>query len=84
MDNNPHIAQNAIALIARDTALAKIWGPGRADLETFRSIIGAGPGWVGRLKKAVKAGVVPAIAAAAVFQRVSTEFSEDARHRNRR
>jgi len=77
MDNNPYIAQNALDLIARDKGLAKIWGPGRADLETFRSIIGAGPGWVGRLKKAVKKGIVPAIAAAAVFQRVSVEFTED-------
>jgi len=77
MDNNPYIAQNALDLIARDKDLAKIWGPGRADLKTFRKIIGAGPGWVGRLKKAVKAGTVPAIAAAAVFQKVSTEFSED-------
>jgi len=32
-------------------------------LQTLREIVGAGPGWVGRLKTAIAAGTVPALAA---------------------
>ena len=63
MDNNPYIAKNALNYIERDKGLEKLFGPGRKDLQTLREIVGAGPGWVGRLKTAIAAGTVPALAA---------------------
>ena len=65
-DNNPFIAENALKYIARDKDLAKQFGTTvRKDLQTLRSIIASGPGWVGRLESAVKkGGIVPGVAAA--------------------
>lgn len=68
MDKNPHIAQVALNYIARDKKLSKSFGPGRKDLQTLREIIGAGPGWVGRVKEAIKAGIVPALGGMAILK----------------
>ena len=77
-DNNPFIAENALNYIARDKDLAKQFGTTvRKDLQTLRSIIASGPGWVGRLEAAVKkGGIVPGIAAAFLGAAYASNQSE--------
>lgn len=62
MDRNPYLAQNALARISRDTEYSAKYGASREDIQNARKIIGEGPGWVGRLKAAVKKGaILPAV-----------------------
>jgi len=66
--NNPYIPGNAAARAARDVDWQNQWGAVRPDLQTARGIIGQGPGWVDRLRKARAAGVsLPAIGAGALM-----------------
>ena len=63
MDNNPDIPKNALARLERDESLAAKYGATREDIQNARRIIGEGPGWIGRLKKALESGaVLPALA----------------------
>lgn len=64
-DNNPYIPANALARMERDAEYAAQYGATRQDIQNARRIIGEGPGWVGRLEKALKDGVLlPALGAA--------------------
>ena len=60
MNRNPYLGDIALNYIERDKDLAKIFGPGRKDLELFRRIVASGPGWVDRLMKDMSKGVLPA------------------------
>ena len=67
MDNNPHIPQIALNKLERDEKYAEKYGATREDVQNLRRIIGEGPGWMDRLKKALQAGVVlPALAVLAM------------------
>jgi hypothetical protein len=67
-DNNPYIPQNALSRAERDDQWVKKWGVTRQDIQNARRIIGEGPGWIGRLEKALKNGaVLPAVAGAAIL-----------------
>jgi hypothetical protein len=64
-NNNPLLAEQALAKIARDEDWAKRWGPQRQDIINARKIVAGGKGWVDRLEEALKTGAVslPAVAA---------------------
>jgi hypothetical protein len=65
VDQNPKIPLAALDRMERDYKQAGLWGPIREDIQNARRIIGEGPGFIGRLKKAVAAGaILPAIAVA--------------------
>jgi len=66
-DNNPHLAENALNRLQRDKDWSSKWGGTREDIQTARSVIAGGPGWVGRLEKLVKKGVLPAALVGAVL-----------------
>jgi len=64
-NNNPHIAERALARLERDEDWAKAWGVPREDIQNARRIIGQGKGGIDRLDAALKAGaILPAVAAA--------------------
>jgi hypothetical protein len=60
MNRNPYLGDIALNYIERDKDLAKIFGPGRKDLERFRRVVASGPGWVDKLMKDMSKGVLPA------------------------
>lgn len=60
-DNNPYIAKNSLDRLLRDKKWSKKWGPVRKDIQKARQIISEGPGWVGKLEKLVKKGVLPSV-----------------------
>lgn len=65
LDNNPSIPERALAKMERDADFAAQHGAAREDVQNARRIIGEGPGWVGRLREALKNGqVLPGLAAA--------------------
>jgi hypothetical protein len=56
-----------LARLERDEQWAATWGATRADIQNARKIIGDGPGWIGRLRVAVRRKeILPAIATALV------------------
>ena len=62
LDRNPNLPDRMLGLMERDAAFAKQYGGARKDIETARGIIAEGPGWVDRLKKAMKDGtILPAV-----------------------
>ena len=70
MNDNPAIPKAAVDRIARDKELQSKYGATRSDIEAAREIIGKGPGWLDRLEKAVKSGVIlPSFAAGLVLMR---------------
>jgi hypothetical protein len=66
-NNNPYIAERALAKLERDQTWSKEWGAPREDIQNFRRIVGSGPGWVDRMEAALKAGAILPAAAAAFF-----------------
>ena len=67
LDKNPAVPQAALARLERDEAWSKKWGATRQDIQNLRRIVGEGPGWVKRLRLAVRNGAVLPAAAAAIF-----------------
>lgn len=64
-DQNPYLAERALAKVARDDAQVAKWGATREDIQNARKIIGDGPGWIGRLEEGLKNGtLLPALGAA--------------------
>jgi hypothetical protein len=62
-NNNPYIAERALAKLARDEAAAAKLGATRKDLQNARRVIGDGPGWIDRLEEGLKRGAfLPSIA----------------------
>ena len=78
LDNNPYIPQNALARISRDKAFSIKHGSTRADIENARTIIGKGPGWVGRLEKALKTGAILPAIAFVIFQSFDQDQAQPA------
>ena len=77
IDNNPYIAEVALNKLELDESLAARLGGTREDVQNARRIIGEGPGFLGRLRAAVGAGVVlPAIAAFVVYSPAMQEGSQ--------
>lgn len=77
IDNNPYIAEVALNKLELDESLAARLGGTREDVQNARRIIGEGPGFLGRLRTAVGAGVVlPAIAAFVVYSPAMQEGSQ--------
>jgi hypothetical protein len=69
LDQNPMIPKVALNRLARDKDYAAQYGVTREDLTNAREIIGSGPGWVGRLRKALAAGaILPGIGFALLYQ----------------
>lgn len=67
LDSNPAVPQGALARLERDEQWSKAWGATRADIQNARKIIGEGPGWIGRLRMAVRRKeILPAIATALI------------------
>lgn len=69
LDQSAEIPKGALARMERDAELVPRYGATRADVQKLREIVGEGPGWLGRLRSALEAGVVlPGIAAALLSQ----------------
>jgi hypothetical protein len=66
LDQNPMIPQVALNRLARDKDYAAQYGVTREDLTNAREIIGSGPGWVGRLRKALVAGAMATVPTSAL------------------
>jgi len=76
-DNNPYIPQNALNRLERDEDWKNKWGITRIDIQNARRIISQGPGWIGRLEKALKNGsVLPAVAGAAILGGAASQGGE--------
>lgn len=67
LDNNPAVPQAALDRLQRDEAWSKKWGATREDIQNLRRIVGEGPGWIKRLRLAVRNGAVLPAAAAAII-----------------
>ena len=67
LDNNPAVPQAALDRLQRDEAWSKKWGATRDDIQNLRRIVGEGPGWIKRLRLAVRNGSVLPAAAAAII-----------------
>jgi hypothetical protein len=67
LNDNPYIADVALARIARDEAWTARWGAPREDLTNLRQIMAGGKGWVDRVEAALKAGAILPATAAAIF-----------------
>ena len=57
-NNNPYIAERALARLDRDKAWADKWGAPREDIQNARRIIAEGPGGIDRLEAALKKGTI--------------------------
>jgi hypothetical protein len=57
-NNNPYIAERALAKLERDAAWASKWGAPRQDIQNARRILGEGPGGIDRLEAALKQGAI--------------------------
>jgi hypothetical protein len=64
-NNNPYLAERALAKYERDKVWAGRWGAPREDIQNLRQMVAKGPGWVDRVKAALKDGSVslPAVGA---------------------
>ena len=65
-NNNPYVAQNALARNQRDARWVKKFGNMRKDIQLARQIISEGPGWVDKFESLVKKGVLPSALAASI------------------
>ena len=63
-NQNPYLAERALARLERDEAWAKAWGAPRKDIQLARRVVADGPGWVDRIEKLIGKGLLPATAAA--------------------
>jgi hypothetical protein len=57
-NNNPYIADRALAKLERDDAWAAKWGAPREDIQNARRILSEGPGGIDRLEAALKKGAI--------------------------
>jgi hypothetical protein len=64
-NNNPYLAERALAKYERDKVWAGRWGAPREDIQNLRKMVADGPGWIDRVKDALKTGAVslPAVGA---------------------
>lgn len=67
LDNNRYIPMAAADRLERDAELQSRYGTNREDIQRARKIIAEGPGWIGRLKKALQDGAILPATAVAVF-----------------
>jgi hypothetical protein len=67
LNDNPYLAERAMARLQRDEKWAAKWGAPRDDIQNARKIIGDGPGWIDRLEAGLKSkAILPSVAAALV------------------
>lgn len=66
-NNNPYIAERALAKLDRDEAWASKWGLTRPDVQNARRILGEGPGGIDRLEAALKKGAIALPVLAALY-----------------
>jgi hypothetical protein len=57
-NNNPYIAERALAKLERDDAWASKWGATRPDIQNARRILSEGPGGIDRLEATLKKGAI--------------------------
>jgi hypothetical protein len=64
-NNNPFLAERALAKFERDQQWSARWGAPRQDIQNLRKLVGVGPGWIDRAEAALKDGSIslPAIGA---------------------
>jgi len=73
-NQNPKIPFNALARAERDQNLASTFGGTRSDIQNARRLIGKGPGWIDRLREAMKDGTIPLpVGAFALSQTIQPE-----------
>ena len=65
-NNNPYLAQNALARNERDKRWSKKFGSMRKDIQLARQIISEGPGWIDKFEALVKKGVLPSALVASI------------------
>ena len=73
INNNPYIPQVVLNKLERDENYRDQFGLVREDVQNLRRIAGEGPGFIDRLKKAVKAGTIPLPAVVALVTAMQTE-----------
>ena len=67
LDRNPAVPKAALDRLERDQAWSKKWGATREDIQNLRRLVGEGPGWIKRLRMAVRNGAVLPAAAGAII-----------------
>jgi hypothetical protein len=67
LDNNPAVPKAALDRLARDEDWSKRWGATREDIQNLRRLVGEGPGWIRRLRVAVRNGAVLPAAVGAIM-----------------
>lgn len=67
LDNNPAVPKAALDRLERDQDWSKKWGATREDIQNLRRLVGEGPGWIKRLRMAVRNGAVLPAAAGAII-----------------
>jgi hypothetical protein len=75
-NNNPYLAERALAKYDRDKAWAGRWGAPREDIQNLRQIVGTGPGWLDKVKDALKTGAVSLPAVVALLGGAATLHQE--------
>jgi len=74
INQNSKIPFNALARAERDKNLASTFGGVRSDIQNARRLIGKGPGWIDRLREAMKDGTIPLpVGAFALSQSIQPE-----------
>jgi hypothetical protein len=73
-NNNPYIAERALAKLERDKTWASKWGAPREDIQNARRILGQGPGGIDRLEAALKKGSIALPVVAAIYAAGSAEL----------
>lgn len=66
-NDNPYLAEQALAKFERDKAWAGRWGAPRQDIQNARQVVAAGKGWIDRIEAALKDGSISLPAATALL-----------------
>jgi hypothetical protein len=66
-NDNPYLAEQALAKFERDKAWAGRWGAPRQDIQNARQVVAGGKGWVDRIEAALKDGSISLPAATALL-----------------
>jgi hypothetical protein len=79
-NNNPYLAEQALAKFERDKAWAGKWGAPRQDIQNARQVVAGGKGWIDRIEAALKDGSISLPAAAALLSGAAAMRREGASH----
>lgn len=78
IDNNPGVSEGALRRFERDERMQSKFGATRQDVQNMREVIGQGPGWVDRLRKALADGTVLPVLAAVALGELLTDQDQGA------